>query len=127
METGKRILVIDDDPDIGLMMKMMLVYKGYMVTLLDNAGQVEETLRKNRFDLIFMDMLLSGVNGVDVCTAIKSNTDYAGIPLIMMSAHPDAQKICLLAGANDFISKPFETDDLLSKIARLLKNKNIVS
>ncbi len=86
METGKRILVIDDDPDIGLMMKMMLVYKGYMVTLLDNAGQVEETLRKNRFDLIFMDMLLSGVNGVDVCTAIKSNSDYLRIPVIMMSA-----------------------------------------
>ena len=124
MESSKKILVIDDDPDIGLMMKMMLVYKGYMVTLIDNAGQVEETLRKNNVDLIFMDMLLSGVNGVDVCTSIKGNSDYAGIPLIMMSAHPDAKKICLSAGADDFISKPFETGDLLSKMVKLLKDKS---
>jgi len=124
MDSSKRLLVIDDDPDIGLMMKMMLVYKGFMVTLLDNAGEVEPTLLKKNIDLIFMDMLLSGVNGLDVCAKLKSNDSYAHIPIIMMSAHPDAHKLCLAAGANDFISKPFDTADLLSKVISLLSKSS---
>ncbi len=122
MENFGKILVIDDDPDIGLMMKMMLTYKGYSVVVLEKADEVEETLSKHKIDLIFMDMLLSGINGTDVCAKIKSNSQYKAIPLIMMSAHPDAKKICLQAGANDFISQPFDTHDLLAKVANLMKN-----
>ncbi len=114
--------MIDDDPDIGLMMKMMLMYKGYSVVLLDKADEIEATLDKQKIDLIFMDMLLSGINGTDVCVDIKSNSNYTGIPIIMMSAHPDAKKICLQAGADDFISKPFDTHDLLAKVAGFMKN-----
>ena len=127
MENFGKILVIDDDPDIGLMMKMMLTYKGYSVVLLEKADEVEETLSKHKIDLIFMDMLLSGINGTDVCAKIKNNSQYKAIPLIMMSAHPDAKKICLQAGANDFISKPFDTHDLLAKVANLMKNSTAVS
>ena len=127
MENFGKILVIDDDPDIGLMMKMMLTYKGYSVVLLEKADEVEETLSKHKIDLIFMDMLLSGINGTDVCAVIKNNSQYKAIPLIMMSAHPDAKKICLQAGANDFISKPFDTHDLLAKVANLMKNSTAVS
>jgi CheY-like chemotaxis protein len=53
-------------------------------------------------------MLLSGRNGIDICEALKSNPAVAVIPLIMMSAHPDAKQICQAAGADDFIAKPFE-------------------
>ena len=127
MENFGKILVIDDDPDIGLMMKMMLTYKGYSVLVLEKADEVEETLSKHKIDLIFMDMLLSGINGTDVCAEIKNNSQYKAIPLIMMSAHPDAKKICLQAGANDFISKPFDTNDLLAKVANLMKNGTAVS
>lgn len=119
--------MIDDDSDIGLMMKMILMYKGYSVVLLEKADEVEETLSKHKIDLIFMDMLLSGTNGTDVCAKIKSNSQYQTIPLIMMSAHPDAKKICLQAGANDFIPKPFDTHDLLAKVANLMKNSTLVS
>lgn len=122
MEKFGKILVIDDDPDIGLMMKMMLMYKGYSVILLEKADEIEVTLGKQKIDLIFMDMLLSGINGTDVCVDIKSNSNYTGIPIIMMSAHPDAKKICLQAGADDFISKPFDTHDLLAKVAGFMKN-----
>lgn len=127
MENFGKILVIDDDSDIGLMMKMILMYKGYSVVLLEKADEVEETLSKHKIDLIFMDMLLSGINGTDVCAKIKSNSQHQTIPLIMMSAHPDAKKICFQAGANDFISKPFDTHDLLAKVANLMKNSTAVS
>ena len=106
------------------MLKMMLMYKGYSVVLLEKADEVDATLNKQQIDLIFMDMLLSGINGTDICARIKGYSDFAAIPIIMMSAHPDAKRICLQAGANDFISKPFDTHDLLVKVAGIIKSSS---
>ena len=67
-----------------------------------------------------MDMLLSGVNGTDLCVDLKKNPSTSRIPVIMISAHPNAKEICLEAGADEFISKPFDMNDILSKIDALL-------
>jgi DNA-binding response OmpR family regulator len=120
VNTPKRILVIDDDPDIGLMIKMMLEFRGYWVMVMDRAEKTEEIMRTNKIDLVIMDMLLSGVNGVDICREIKQTDDIRDIPAIMISAHPNAKETCLEAGADDFISKPFDMDDMLGKIKRLV-------
>jgi DNA-binding response OmpR family regulator len=120
MNRNTKILVLDDDPDIGTMIKMMLEYKGYAVTVSDRAIQAEEALRDNNIDLIIMDMLLSGVNGTDLCTDLKKDSSTSHIPVIMISAHPNAKEICLQAGADEFISKPFDMQDILSKIAHLV-------
>lgn len=114
------ILVVDDDPDIGTMIRMMLEYKGYRVTLLERAEKVGEILSANKINLIIMDMLLSGMNGTDICVALKKDPVTASIPIIMISAHPNARELCLHAGADDFIAKPFEMKDILSKISRLI-------
>lgn len=116
----QKILILDDDPDIGMMMKMMLQFKGYDVTQFTNPDKIEEEISNQQYDLIFIDMLLSGRNGIDICEALKSNPAVAVIPLIMMSAHPDAKQICLAAGADDFIAKPFEVKEVLLKVAGLL-------
>jgi DNA-binding response OmpR family regulator len=119
-KAASRILVIDDDPDIGTMIKMMLEYKGYTVTVSDRADHAGEFLRNNTIDLVIMDMLLSGVNGTDVCTGLKENKITSHIPVVMISAHPNAREVCLQAGADDFISKPFDMQDMLSKIHNLI-------
>ena len=122
MEKAQQILVVDDDPDIGTMIKMMLEYKGYTVTVSDRAEQAEDIIYKNnRFDLIIMDMLLSGMNGTDVCKNLKKNPVTSQTPVMMISAHPNAKEICLQAGADDFISKPFDMQDILAKIKRLIE------
>ena len=120
MNKNARILVLDDDPDIGTMIKMMLEYKGYIVTVSDRADMAQQALNKGRVDLIIMDMLLSGVNGTDLCVDLKKNPSTSRIPVIMISAHPNAKEICLEAGADEFISKPFDMNDILSKIDGLL-------
>jgi DNA-binding response OmpR family regulator len=117
----QKILVIDDDPDIGMMMKIMLNFKGYDVSVVTNTCAIEEEISDQQYDLICMDMLLSGNNGTDICKTLKSNSVLASIPLIMMSAHPDGSHICLCAGADDFIAKPFELTELLLKVGGLLK------
>jgi DNA-binding response OmpR family regulator len=119
-KTANRILVLDDDPDIGIMIKIMLEYKGYSVILADRAEKAEEIIKADDISLLIMDMLLSGVNGTDICTELKKNPLTASIPIMMISAHPTAKQICMDAGADDFISKPFDMPDILSKISRLI-------
>ena len=124
-KTAYRILVIDDDPDIGIMIKMILEYSGYSVLVSDRADQAEELIRNNHVDLLIMDMLLSGTNGTDICRRLKEkNSTTNKLPIIMISAHPNAKEICLEAGADDFIAKPFDMDDILSKISQLVPSKN---
>jgi DNA-binding response OmpR family regulator len=121
---SKRILVIDDDPDIGLMIKMMLEFRGYWVMVMDRAEKTKEIVTDNKIELIIMDMLLSGVNGVDICRVIKQDVNIRHTPVIMISAHPNAKETCLEAGADDFISKPFDMEDMLGKIKRLVNPEN---
>ena len=117
------ILVIDDDQDIGRMLKMLLEFKGFSVTIAENKTMAVETLNNTPMDIIIMDMLLSGENGINICVDFKNTNDIKQIPILMMSAHPDAKIICLEAGANDFIPKPFEMQDMLMKIDQLMMNK----
>lgn len=122
------ILVVDDDPDIGTMLKMMLEFKGYDVTLLNRADKTYDVLRRNEIDLVILDMLIAGDNGTDVCAMIRENESTSNLPVMMISALPDARPGCINAGANEFISKPFEMQDLLSKVQYLLEGgSNITS
>lgn len=120
MKKNATILVLDDDPDIGTMIKMMLEYKGYSVLVSDRAEMAQQALRNDDIDLVIMDMLLSGVNGTDLCIDLKKNSSTSHIPVMMISAHPNAKEICLQAGADEFIPKPFDMNDILSKIDSLL-------
>ena len=116
----QKILVIDDDPDISMMIKMMLEFKGYTVSIAERPDIAEQTLLASQFDLIIMDMLLSGTNGVDVCRQLKKNQQLSGVPIIMISAHPNAKTECAEAGADDFIAKPFDMTDLISTVRRFV-------
>ena len=118
-----RLLVVDDDPDIGMMIKMMLEYKGFSVTVVERAEKIDAVLNENNIALIIMDMLLSGMNGTDVCKRLKADPKTSRIPLIMISAHPNAREVCLKAGADEFIAKPFDMNEILTKISMLI-NKN---
>ena len=120
MQTSGNILVVDDDPDIGNMLKMMLEFKGYAVTLLNRADDTETVLKNQPMDLAILDMLIAGIKGTDVCAGIRRNKDFEHLPVLMISALPDARKSCIDAGASEFISKPFEMSELLSKISTLI-------
>ena len=125
MEKLAKILVVDDDPDIGNMIRMILEYKGFTVVVLKNGERAPEIMKNSNIDMVIMDMLLSGINGTDICAACKKDISISHIPLVMMSAHTDAEQICLKAGADDFILKPFEIDELLRKISMLVSQKPV--
>lgn len=116
-----RILIIDDNEDIVLMLKAMLNLKGYVSEVKTNVLNLEEHLRKTEPHLILMDMLLSGSDGRDVCKSLKSNAEFADIPVLMISAHPTAKEDCLAAGANYFLAKPFDMQRLFEVVAEALE------
>ena len=113
-----QILVVDDDPDIATMIRIMLEYKGFSVTIAPKPADAKKIADEGNFSLIIMDMLLSGVNGTDICRELKSDSQTSQIPVIMISAHPNAKEICINAGADDFMAKPFDMYDLLNRIRR---------
>lgn len=125
-ENYNKILVVDDDTDMGSMIKMILEYKGFNVTSLKRGEHAKQIMKENDIDLLILDMLLSGVNGTEICAEIKKDPLVANIPVIMISAHPDAKKTCMEAGADAFLSKPFDLQDMLLKINNYIpKNKSL--
>jgi DNA-binding response OmpR family regulator len=118
MKVDRLILILDDDPDLCTMIRMMLEYKGYAAVEANNEQDARKLMTEKQIDLIIMDMLLSGTDGADVCRRLKKDQTLAQVPILMFSAHPNAKDACLQAGADDFIAKPFEMNDLLEKVSR---------
>lgn len=123
MKENANILVVDDDLGIGEMLKTLLEFYDYNVTVTEKPDKTEELISQHEIDLVMLDMLISGVNGTDVCARLRENEETKDIPVLMMSALHDAGAKCTQAGANDFIAKPFEMDDLIVKINEVLEKK----
>jgi DNA-binding response OmpR family regulator len=115
-----KILVVDDEPDILEFLLVILEEEGYAVVTTDKGEYVEALRNGGLPDLILLDVLLSGKDGREIVKQLKSQEKTKHIPVIMFSAHPSAEKTAREAGADDFIAKPFEIDQLLVKVARYL-------
>ena len=119
---AKKILVVDDDPDILDALQITLEDAGYDVTTTEK-GDYAENLRDTNGgfpDVIILDVLLSGKDGRIICQKLKSQENTRHIPIIMISAHPGAKQSVKAVGADDFLAKPFDIDDLLVKVEQYL-------
>ncbi|HVF69319.1 MAG TPA: response regulator [Xanthomonadales bacterium] len=120
--TRKKIMVADDDPGILDATKIMLEEAGYEVeTTVD--GAVVRDVHEEYPDLILLDIWMSSMNGTDICKHLKSNKLTKHIPIIMFSANKDTEKIAKVAGADDFLAKPFQMEQLLVKVAEYVLTK----
>jgi DNA-binding response OmpR family regulator len=116
----KNILIVDDDVSIGEMLRTLLEFSDYNAFVVNNPKKVEEKVTEENFDLILLDMRLSGMDGTEICSKLKESEATKQIPVLMMSALSNADKTCKAAGADDFIYKPFEMNNLLSKIKTII-------
>ena len=119
-QQAKKILVVDDDPDILDALRFMLEDSGYEVKTTEK-GEYAENLHDTNGglpDVIILDVLLSGKDGRLICQKLKSQEETKRIPIIMISAHPNAKQSVSAVGADDFMAKPFDMDELLATIAK---------
>lgn len=120
MKQDVDILLVDDDKDICVMVAAILKFAGHSVQSCSIPDQLPGLLAITSPRLLLMDMLLSGTDGRDVCRQLKTTPDLQHLKIIMMSAHPDADKSCREAGADDFIPKPFDMDFFIARVNRQL-------
>ena len=120
---GNRILVVDDEEELVKALQIRLKASGYeVITALDG----EEALSKARRDapnLILLDLMLPKMNGYEVCQLLKFDQKYKHIPIIMLTARTQEtdKNMGKETGADEYVTKPFEFDDLVAKIKELLE------
>jgi DNA-binding response OmpR family regulator len=116
----KKVLIIDDDPDVRTVMDVLMKKQGYGVETAFNREDALDKLEHFQPSVILLDVLLSGTDGRQLCREIKSADKTRHVPVIMVSAHPGAADNIGNYGADDFISKPINTETLLEKMDKLI-------
>jgi DNA-binding response OmpR family regulator len=115
MDRLKKIMIADDDPGILDAVSIMLEYEGYEVKSTLNGADLL-TMEGELPDLLLLDIWMSGTDGRDICRHLKQKTLTSTLPIVMISASRDIELSAMEAGADDFLAKPFDMDDLLKKI-----------
>ncbi len=115
------ILVVDDDPFMSKMLVFLLEDSGYQTTTLPDPRQVGGFLKENAIDLILLDVMLPYIDGFTLCTALRR--EHPDVPVIFLSARcAVADRVAgLQAGADDYLSKPFEPTEVLARIQAVLR------
>src|SRR3954469_7004171 len=111
----KKILVADDDTDILEVINLILNVKGYDVRTEKNGENLLQ-MKEDLPDLLLLDIWMSGVDGRDICRQLKSRKETKDLPVIMLSANIDIQKMSVDCGATDYLAKPFDINELVGII-----------
>ena len=102
------------------MLKAVLEFKNYKVIVSGKPENTEENIINNNIDLVILDKLISGVDGTDVCTAIRNNAATNNVKVMMMTALHNAGPACIEAGADAFMTKPFDMEILYKNVEAVL-------
>ena len=122
---NERILVVDDEEDLLELIRYNLSKDGYRVTCVETGEEALEHAARERTDLIVLDLMLPGVDGLEVCRQLKSNTSTRNIPVVMLTAKSEEVDLVtgLEVGADDYITKPFSPRVLLARIRAVLRRQ----
>jgi two-component system KDP operon response regulator KdpE len=115
-----RILVVDDDPQIRRAMRSTLTARGYEVDDARNGEEALEKIRSESYDLVLLDVNMSGMTGLEICRIIRPSSEVAIIMLTVSNSEKD--KVAALdAGADDYVTKPYSTPELLARIRATMR------
>jgi len=118
-----KILVVDDEPDIVEIVSYNLKKEGFVVSSASDGEEALSLIKTNHFDLAILDLMLPGIQGVDLCRQIRSNPATERLPIIMLTAKSEESDrvLGLEMGADDYISKPFSVRELIARVRAVLR------
>jgi DNA-binding response OmpR family regulator len=115
-----RVLVIEDDVAIANLLRRGLELKGIEVTITEYGSTGREAWESGDFDLVLLDVMLPEVDGISLCAEMRAADDDT--PVILLTARDEAKERGMAAGATDYISKPFDFEELISRVESHLRN-----
>lgn len=118
------ILIVEDDPNIRKLVRVNLAKRGYTVSEAEDSHRAIALFQEQAVDLVLLDLVLPGLSGVDVCTWIRARSD---VPIIILSARmeEDLKVAALDAGADDYVTKPFGSEELLARVRAFLRRSYV--
>jgi two-component system response regulator RegX3 len=119
-----KLLVVDDERDIIETLAFALEREGFDVTAAATGEDALDQVRRSRFDVVILDVMMPGVSGLDVCRTLRSESD---VPIVLLTAR-DAEVDRVLGlelGADDYIVKPFSTPELVSRVRAILRRREL--
>jgi DNA-binding NtrC family response regulator len=121
-----RILVVDDEPDMLALMKMMLEEKGYEVIVTNNPLEVGELLESQKVDIVLTDLKMPGLDGIEVLSEVKRRDPEVTVMVITAYGSLESAEEAIERGAFDFITKPFRKEQVLLAVDKALRWREIV-
>lgn len=121
----RTVLIVDDEPNIVLSLKFLISQQGYEVRTATSGDEALQSLAEEIPDLVLLDIMMPKPDGYEVCQKIRANPEWKDIPVIMLTAKGrDVERQKGLAmGADDYITKPFATHELVTKVRGVLEGK----
>ncbi len=118
-----RILIVEDDRDIAALIEHYLERAGYGCEIVSDGAQALAVAAASPPDLVILDLMLPGLNGLEVCGALRANTRTAALPIIMLTARGEESEriLGLDSGADDYVVKPFSPNELMARVRALLR------
>lgn len=122
-DDAARVLVVDDDAALAEMVQIVLQREGYVTYWCDNGADALDSCTGFNPDLILLDLMLPGRNGIEVCRDIRRTS---GVPIIILTARSETADVVsgLESGADDYVSKPFKTKELVARVRARLRQPN---
>jgi DNA-binding response OmpR family regulator len=120
--TGKKILIVDDEPNIVVSLEFLMRQKGYVVKVVSNGKDALDAFGEFGPDLVLLDVMMPLLSGYELCQKVRANPAWANIKIIMLSAKGRDVEVTkgIAVGADAYVTKPFSTKDLVAKVAQLL-------
>ena len=119
-----RVLVVDDDQALSEMLGIVLRAEGYEALFCDDGSKAQGIFKETKPDLVLLDLMLPGIDGIEVCKRIRSES---GVPIVMLTARGDTLDVVkgLESGADDYIIKPFKPKELVARIKARLRKEDV--
>ena len=126
MEDPRHVIVVDDESDIVELVSYNLKKEGFVVDSASDGETALAKIKKGRYDLLILDLMLPGIQGVELCRMLRNDLKTAGLPIIMLTAKgEEVDKILgLEMGADDYITKPFSPRELIARARAALNRRN---
>ncbi len=120
------ILIVEDDPNVRKLVRVNLAKRGYTVSEAENSQQALALFQSEPVDLVLLDLILPGLSGVDICAWIRARSE---VPIIILSARleEDLKVAALDAGADDYVTKPFSSEELMARVRAFLRRSYVTA